>query len=111
MAGVEMISGTHTRRRAARSLIRHGHQKGAMDTSGTPARAGAEATTAGIAQQRSRWWYLVPLLLAIVGGVVAYFAVRRDDPRLARNCLVLGVALTAACVTLQAGIITGAFLP
>ena len=65
----------------------------------------------GPARGRSRWWYLAPLLLAIVGGVVAYFAVRRDDPRLARNCLVLGVALTAACVTLQAGIITGAFLP
>lgn len=73
-----------------------------MDTSGTPARAGAEATTAGIAQQRSRWWYLVPLLLAIVGGVVAYFAVRRDDPRLARNCLVLSVVLMAAGVAVQA---------
>ncbi|MDD9808296.1 MAG: hypothetical protein OXU25_00495 [Thaumarchaeota archaeon] len=82
-----------------------------METSGTPARAGVGAMEAGTARQRSRWWYIVPLFLAIVGGVVAYFAVRRDDPRLARNCLVLGVALTAACVALQAGILTGAFLP
>jgi len=37
-----------------------------------------------------------------VGGVVAYFAVRRDDPRLARNCLVLSVVLMAAGVAVQA---------
>lgn len=62
-------------------------------------------------QRRSRWWYAAPLLLAIVGGVVAYLALRGDDPRLARNCLVVGGATTAACVAMQAGLLTGAFLP
>jgi len=64
-----------------------------------------------MAQQRSRWWYLVPLLLAIVGGVVAYFALRRDDPRLARNCLVLGIALTVVSVAVQAAIVAADPLP
>lgn len=60
---------------------------------------------------RSRWWYAAPLLLAAVGGVVAYLALRRDDARLARRCLIAGAAVTAACVALQAGMATGALLP
>ncbi|MDD9808934.1 MAG: hypothetical protein OXU86_07160 [Thaumarchaeota archaeon] len=65
----------------------------------------------GPARGRSRWWYLAPLLLAIVGGVVAYFALRRDDPRLARNCLVLGIALTVVSVAVQAAIVAADPLP
>jgi len=36
---------------------------------------------------RSDWWYLLPLFLNIIGGVIAYFAVRKDDPKLAKNCI------------------------
>ena len=45
---------------------------------------------------RSNWWYLVPILFdGIPGGVVAYFAIRYDDPRKAKNCLYLGIIITA----------------
>ena len=44
-------------------------------------------------QQRSNWWYLLPILLGIIGGLVAFFVLRRDDPDKARNCLYIGVAL------------------
>jgi len=48
------------------------------------------------ARTRSNWWYLVPLLFdGIPGGVVAYFAIRYDDPRKAKNCLYLGIIITA----------------
>jgi len=43
---------------------------------------------------RSRWWYLVPILFGLVGGVIGYFALRKDDPHKAKNCLILGGILT-----------------
>jgi hypothetical protein len=30
-------------------------------------------------EKRSNWWYLAPLLGGIIGGVCAYFALRKDD--------------------------------
>ena len=51
------------------------------------------------ARTRSNWWYLVPILFdGIPGGVVAYFAIRYDDPRKAKNCLYLGIIITAVGV-------------
>jgi hypothetical protein len=44
---------------------------------------------------RSRWWYLLPIFFQIVGGVIAYFVLRNDDPKKAKNCLWLGITLTA----------------
>lgn len=44
---------------------------------------------------RSRWWYLLPILFNVIGGVIAYFVLRDDDPRKAKNCLWLGIILTA----------------
>ncbi len=43
---------------------------------------------------RSRWWYLVPILFGLVGGVIGYFALRKDDPQKAKNCLIIGGILT-----------------
>ena len=42
---------------------------------------------------RSRWWYILPLFFAIFGGIISYFAIRHDDPKKARNCLILGIIL------------------
>ena len=43
---------------------------------------------------RSRWWYLVPIIFGLVGGVIGYFALRNDDPKIAKNCLIIGGILT-----------------
>ena len=52
------------------------------------------------ARTRSNWWYLVPILFdGIPGGVVAYFAIRYDDPRKAKKCLYLGIIITAIGVS------------
>ena len=42
---------------------------------------------------RSRWWFLLPILANIVGGVIAYYALKYDDPRRASDCLWCGIAL------------------
>ena len=44
---------------------------------------------------RSRWWYLLPIFFKVIGGVIAYFVLRDDDPKKAKNCLLLGIVLTA----------------
>ena len=46
-------------------------------------------------QRRSSWWFLLPILLHAAGGIMAFFILRQDDIRKARNCLYLGLSLTA----------------
>lgn len=62
-------------------------------------------------QTRSRWWYLLPIFLEAIGGVIAYFVLRGDDPAKARNCLLLGVILFVLHVMLAVslGFVTGPF--
>ena len=43
--------------------------------------------------RRSAWWYLLPILFGIIGGVIAYFVIKQDDPIKAKNCLKLGLIL------------------
>ena len=64
---------------------------------------------------RSGWWFVLPVLFSVFGGLAAYLAIRRDDPAKARNCMWLGLAMTALSVALNlalaaefAGIVSGA---
>ena len=40
---------------------------------------------------RSNAWFLLPIFLGMIGGIIAFFILRRDDPRKAKNCLYLGI--------------------
>ena len=40
---------------------------------------------------RSNVWFLLPILFGIIGGIIAFFILRQDDPRKAKNCLYLGI--------------------
>ena len=42
---------------------------------------------------RSNWWFLLPIFMGLIGGIIAYFVLRNDDPRKAKNCLYLGIVL------------------
>ena len=42
---------------------------------------------------RSNAWFLLPIFLGLIGGIIAFFILRHDDPRKAKNCLYLGVVL------------------
>ena len=46
-------------------------------------------------RKRSNLRFLLPILLNVIGGVIAYFIIKDDDPRKAKNCLWLGIILTA----------------
>jgi uncharacterized membrane protein HdeD (DUF308 family) len=44
-------------------------------------------------KKRSNWWFLLPIFLGLIGGIIAFFMLRGDDPKKAKNCLYLGLAL------------------
>ena len=44
-------------------------------------------------KQRSNLWYLLPIFLGLIGGIIAFFVLRRDDHSKAKNCLYLGIGL------------------
>jgi len=35
----------------------------------------------------------MPIFLGLIGGIIAYFVLRQDDPGKAKNCLYLGIVL------------------
>ena len=45
-------------------------------------------------EKSSRLWYLVPIFLGIIGGLIAYLILKNDDPKLAKRCLIVGILLT-----------------
>ncbi len=46
-------------------------------------------------KKRSAWWFLLPIFFTIFGGLIAYFAIRSDDSKRAKDCLLLGTILFA----------------
>lgn len=55
-----------------------------------------------VPKERSDLWYLAPILFGLIGGLVAYFVIRNDEPKKARNCLIIGFALFVGYVTIIA---------
>ena len=55
---------------------------------------------------RSRLWYLVPIFFGLIGGIIAYFAIRRDDPEKAKKCLWVGIILTAINVIVNISLVS-----
>ena len=52
-------------------------------------------------KSRSNWWYIVPIIFSLIGGIIAYFAIRRDDPKKEKNCLYLGLILTGIGIVIN----------
>lgn len=60
-------------------------------------------------QKPSKWWYLTPLFFNIFGGVIAYFAIRKYDYKMARNMIDFGgfmLLVTVLSVVFLPGIIS-----
>ena len=53
-------------------------------------------------KRRSSLWFLLPIIFNVIGGVIAYFIIKEDDPKKAKNCLYLGIILAAIPIILIA---------
>jgi len=52
-------------------------------------------------KKRSNLWFLLPIFLGLIGGIIAYFVLRNDDPNKAKNCLYLSIVLAAIGIILN----------
>jgi len=52
-------------------------------------------------RERSNWWFFLPIFLGLIGGVIAYFVLRHDDPKKAKNCLYLGITLAVIGIVIN----------
>jgi 2-hydroxy-6-oxonona-2,4-dienedioate hydrolase len=43
-------------------------------------------------------WYLLPVFLQVIGGLIAYFSLRNSNPTIAKNSLWIGIILTMVSV-------------
>lgn len=42
-------------------------------------------------RHRSNAWYLLPIFVGLIGGIIAYFVLRHDDYSKAKNCMYIGI--------------------
>ena len=50
---------------------------------------------------RSNTWFLLPIFFGVIGGIIAFFIIRQDDPNKAKNCLFLGIAFMIVGIILN----------
>ncbi len=55
---------------------------------------------------RSNIWYLLPIFVGLIGGVIAYFILRNDDSKKAKNCLYVGILLAVVGIIIEIVIVT-----
>ena len=48
-----------------------------------------------IERARSWTWFLLPVFVHVIGGIIAYYALKPDEPRMAKDCLYIGIVLSS----------------
>jgi len=54
-----------------------------------------------INKKRSIAWFLLPIFIGIIGGVIAYAILRNSDPKKGQYCLIVGAGITVASIVLN----------
>lgn len=57
-------------------------------------------------KSRSQLWYLLPVFVGLIGGIIAYLILRRDDSKKAKKCLYLGILLAIVGIVINILIVT-----
>ena len=42
---------------------------------------------------RSNMWFLLPIFFGMIGGIIAYIVIRKNDSRKAKNCIYIGIIM------------------
>jgi hypothetical protein len=61
--------------------------------------------TAQTPKIKSNWWYLLPVFLGAIGGIIAWVALKSHDGKLAKNSLFLGFILNAIGMIIFTGLV------
>ena len=54
------------------------------------------------ARIRSKWWYLLPIGLGIIGGLIAFLVLRKEDYDMARDCFIWGIVINTVALVAYA---------
>jgi FtsH-binding integral membrane protein len=46
-------------------------------------------------------WLLLPIFFGMIGGIIAYIIIRKDDPRRAKNCIYVGIIMVILGIILN----------
>jgi len=57
-------------------------------------------------KSRSNMWYLLPIFVGLIGGIIAYWILRHDDPKKAKKCLYVGITLAIIGIVINILIMT-----
>ncbi len=60
---------------------------------------------------RSNWWFMLPIFIGLIGGIIAYFVLRGDDPKKAKNCLYLGLILFGIGIAINLAVLGTGIIP
>jgi hypothetical protein len=61
--------------------------------------------TAQTPKIKSNWWYLLPIFLGVIGGIIAWVALKSHDGKLAKNSLILGIILNVIGIMIFTGLV------
>ena len=50
------------------------------------------------ARTRSNWLYLLPIGLGVIGGIIAYLVLRKEDYDKARDCVIWGIVINTVAL-------------
>ncbi len=65
-----------------------------------------------MAKQRSNAWYLLPFFFSIIGGIIGYFIIKKDDPVKAKRLIIVGLVVlgvTLANIGVQTSVAINTF--
>ncbi|MFQ5440049.1 MAG: hypothetical protein ACE5DL_01155 [Nitrosopumilaceae archaeon] len=51
----------------------------------------------------SKWWFLLPIFLGVIGGLIVWFALKSYDRKQAKICLILGFVLDISKILILVG--------
>ena len=57
-------------------------------------------------KSRSHMWYLLPIFVGLIGGVIAYWILRHDDPKKAKKCVYIGIVLAIVGIVINILVMT-----
>ena len=60
----------------------------------------------GYVKSRSSMWYLLPIFVGLIGGVIAYWILRHDDPKKAKKCVYIGIVLAIVGIVINILVMT-----
>jgi FtsH-binding integral membrane protein len=50
---------------------------------------------------RSNIWLLLPIFFGMIGGIIAYIIIRKDDPQKAKKCIYVGIIMVILGIILN----------